>query len=256
VALPFWFNARSEMKCIQRLKGLVIRQLKAIRRRPDWAKESYAQCGEDLIIDYILRSMGISCPRYLDIGASHPIKLNNTYLFYERGSCGLCIEPDPTLHAELQRIRPRDVSLNIGCGGAQEESATYWVLEPSVLSTFSEEESRRYVDEEGARVLRSLSIPLVPLTDILRANFTDVPELVSVDVEGLELEILQAVDMRRYRPKVFCVETLSYSAHGRGKKVQGIFECMRSQGYMVWGDTYINTIFVDEDCWQGRKRAL
>ncbi len=48
-------------------------------------EKSYSQCGEDLIVKFILRDVmgekrNIS---YMDIGANHPIRLSNTYLFYK-----------------------------------------------------------------------------------------------------------------------------------------------------------------------------
>ncbi|MFM7886227.1 MAG: glycosyltransferase family 2 protein, partial [Pseudanabaena sp.] len=56
-------------------------------------KMSYSQCGEDLIIQFIFSSLGISKPSYIDIGAYDAHKLSNTAVFYEQGSRGINIEP-------------------------------------------------------------------------------------------------------------------------------------------------------------------
>lgn len=45
---------------------------------------SYSQCGEDRILAFIFRSLGIDKPSYLDIGAHHPYMLNNTMYFIGR----------------------------------------------------------------------------------------------------------------------------------------------------------------------------
>ena len=42
---------------------------------------SYSQCGEDLLVDYIFKLRGIERPSYLDIGAHDPYYLSNTALF-------------------------------------------------------------------------------------------------------------------------------------------------------------------------------
>ena len=55
---------------------------------------SYSQAGEDQLVRYLFQSMGIANPTYLDIGANHPYICSNTFLFYSRGSKGVCIEPD------------------------------------------------------------------------------------------------------------------------------------------------------------------
>jgi glycosyltransferase involved in cell wall biosynthesis len=57
-------------------------------------KISYSQCGEDIIIDFLLTWLKIKNPTYLDIGANDPVKLSNTYYFYKKGSRGVLIEPD------------------------------------------------------------------------------------------------------------------------------------------------------------------
>ena len=62
-------------------------------------KKSYAQNGEDLIIDFAFREVfKINQPSYLDIGAHHPFCFSNTQLFYERGSQGINVEANPFLH--------------------------------------------------------------------------------------------------------------------------------------------------------------
>jgi hypothetical protein len=60
-------------------------------------KVSYSQSGEDVIVDFIFQILKIQKPSYLDVGAHHPSYLSNTYLFYQKGCQGVCIEPDPVL---------------------------------------------------------------------------------------------------------------------------------------------------------------
>lgn len=49
-------------------------------------KYSYSQCGEDLVINFVLELICGSRPkRYLDVGANHPFRLSNTALLYAAG---------------------------------------------------------------------------------------------------------------------------------------------------------------------------
>ena len=73
------------MSAIQRI-GHLLRRLKRLPQ-DNYAKKSFSQCGEDLIVDYVFKARGVGRPSYLDIGAHHPYWLSNTALFYERG-CG------------------------------------------------------------------------------------------------------------------------------------------------------------------------
>jgi hypothetical protein len=77
------------------------------------------------------------------------------------------------------------------------------------------------------------------------------PDLVSLDVEGLDLDILRSIDFSRYRPHVFCVETVSYAERdGSGVKNAPIHELMLQSGYKLYADTYINSIYVAESSWR------
>jgi hypothetical protein len=46
------------------------------------------------------------------------------------------------------------------------------------------------------------------------------------------------------RPTVICVETTSNSVHGRGRKNQGLIDGLLAQGYLLYADTFSNSIFV------------
>ena len=41
-----------------------------------------------------------------------------------------------------------------------------------------------------------------------------------------------------------CIETISFSTTGNGVKNTALIDFVKAQGYMVYADTYINTIFV------------
>jgi FkbM family methyltransferase len=221
------------------------------RKAGVYYKPSWSGCGEDLIVAFVLNTLGIPLPRYLDLGAHHPYYLNNTYLFYRRGARGVNIEADPALAARLQRARPRDVTVNVGVGptpGALE----FYVMSVPTLNTFSAEEAKRYCNEGGHRIERSLVVEVRTFAQLVEAHCDGVPDFVTLDVEGLDLPIVRTIDFTRYRPLVFCVETLSYSESGQGQRIDEIDELMNRAGYLRYADTHINTIYVDEARWRRR----
>lgn len=217
-----------------------------------YKKSSYSQCGEDLIIEFIFETLKIAKPLYLDIGAHHPIILNNTYLFYKKGSQGVCIEPDPTLYLDLRKKRRRDLCLNIGVGVLQSTKADFYIMTCKTLNTFVKEEAERYQSYGKQKIEKVVQIPLVHINDVLQNNFQRCPNLISIDVEGMELVILKSFDFSKYRPEVFCIETLVYTEDKSEKKIDEIIDLMISSEYMVYADTYINTIFVDKKTWLNR----
>jgi hypothetical protein len=63
---------------------------------------------------------------------------------------------------------------------------------------------------------------------------------------------IDSFDFTRFRPEVFCIETLTYSEDQTGQKNQGIYDVMKQNDYVVYADTNLNTIFVDEKTWLSR----
>lgn len=211
---------------------------------------SYAQSGEDLIVDFVFRAMRMDCPSYLDIGAHHPTHFSNTYFFYSRGSHGVTVEPDPTLHTQLCKKRPKDVHLNVGVGEASSASLPFYVMSTKTLNSFSKDEAERYQATGMHKIDKILDVPVVSIGEVLSSHFPNrSPDFISVDVEGLDFQIIKAIDFSKYRPSVVCVETLTFSENREETKVSEIIDYMCNNGYFVYADTYINSIFVDREKW-------
>lgn len=224
-----------------------------LRKRQAHGSTTYAQCGEDVVAEYLLkRLLNISSPTYLDIGAHHPVHLSNTYLFYKQGCRGVCVEPDPRLCRAFRSQRRGDLCLNCGVGTTRQDGADFYVMHPSTLSTFSLEEAQRNSGQGGFRIDKVIRIPLVTLNDLMREHFPSPPDFVSFDIEGRGLEILQTLDFSKHRPAVFCIETLEYRDGSEACKLTGINDLMAANGYLVYADTYINTVFVDRQAWESR----
>lgn len=204
---------------------------------------SYSQCGEDLIIDFFFSAIRQKPrPSYLDIGAYHPTVFSNTFYFYRKGSRGVCVEPDPTLIKPFQRQRSRDVLLNVGVGTGETEKADFYVMTSKTLSTFSAEEARRCHENTEYKIERVIELPLLSINEIIIRNFNDRPDFISLDIEGYDLAMMRTFDFTRFRPELFCIETIEFTT---GKKNDDLIKLMQQSGYSIYADTRINTIFVD-----------
>ena len=217
-------------------------------------KTSFAQCGEDLIMDYAAGILGLGGITYLDIDTHHPIHLSNTYLFYLQDRRGVCIEPDVTLLPPFRSHRPGDVLLNVGVG-PEAGVRDFYVMTSPTLNTFSRAEAERYGTYGSQKIERVEPVPIVRVDAVLAQHFPQPPDLVSLDVEGLDLDILREFDFSRARPALFCVETLTYTEDGSERKLTEIIDFMLAQDYFVYADTYVNTIFVDRNAWSRRRGA-
>ncbi len=213
---------------------------------------SYAQCGEDLIVEGVLSALKVERPTYLDIGAHHPLRMSNTYLFYRKGCRGICVEPDPALFRAIALKRRKDVCINAGVGLASPAPVAFYVMSVPSLSTFSKEDAELHQKNGVATIDRIEKIAVVDVNEIIRANLSAAPDFVSIDVEGHEMDILRTFDFSSFRPGVFCVETLTFSIDNQERKAVEVNAFMEPKGYFSYADTYINTVFVDKAKWRNR----
>ena len=212
---------------------------------------SYSQCGEDGVLNYLLFTIFRTNPkeiRYLDIGCNDYKDDNNTYFFYLCGASGVAIDANPRCIETVKNNRCRDIALNIGVGPEDSENATFYIMENYGLSTFSEENVKDMIEKNKEnQVAREIEIPIVGINTILNRYFTDrAPEILSIDAEGMDAAILQAMDFETYRPKLVIVETIDYAPWVVvGQKREDILKIMANHGYKEFAFTGVNSIFID-----------
>jgi len=205
---------------------------------------SFSQSGEDVVAGFMFDYLKVTDVTYLDIGAYDPILINNTYYFYLKGYRGVLVEPNVTICEKLKAARPADTTLVAGIGVTAALEADYYVMSEPSWSTFSKEEAEHQVEITNGQVyieeVRQMS--LLDVNAVIAEHFEEAPSFVSIDAEGWHLAILKAIDYRRFRPKVICVETL---VSGTNRTIPEIPEFMDAQGYVARGGSFVNTLFVD-----------
>ena len=212
-------------------------------------KTSYSQCGEDLIVKFIFDNLNIKNPSYIDIGAHHPYYISNTALFYQNGSVGINIEPDPILFEAFEKNREKDKNLNIGISNS-EDVLDFYVISSPTLNTFSKEEAINYEKEDNLKIKDIKKIKVNTLQNVINEFANGVfPQFLSVDAEGIDELIIKSIDFENNFPIVICIETISFSTTGNGVKNINLIKLIEDSGYMLYADTHINSIFVRKNNW-------
>ncbi len=227
--------------------GIISRYNKKIRYKyfneTYYRNECYSQHGEDLIINSCLHDLGIYKPSYIDVGAHHPFRLNNTYFFYLKGCKGINIEPDPHLFSLFVKQRPEDINVNVGVF-KERSKMPFYVMHPNTLSTFSHSEMENY-KRIGHELRETIQVNVETINDVIdKYNDGIFPDFLSLDIEGIDLEVLKTMNYEYNYPKVICVETTMYDGSLIDqKKNRPIIDLLLSKGYVIYADTFINTIF-------------
>ena len=211
---------------------------------------SYSQNYEDFFfLNILYNNIKLPIPAklfYLDIGANHPKTLNNTWLLYKRGAHGIIVEPNPDMISLHEACRPRDKQLAVGLSSTGGGVLPYYCFTSPTLNTFSEEE-RDSVLATGTSLKETKNIQVLSVIDFEKKYVADKEvHFMSLDVEGLDFQILKAWDFTICKPYIICVETQEYY----GGKEEGFLEIVRymnDYGYSIYGDTGLNTFFVRVD---------
>lgn len=190
-SLPLWMALRFAF--VYGLKRLLNSQ----------ASINYSQTGEDAVIRSLLDE---SVPGiYVDVGCHDPVRSSNTLSLYLHGWRGINVDANPRLIDRFKRVRRRDVAI---CAviSDQEGDIVFHEFDDELVSTVATEalpEWQSKWKKRGERVVKART-----LNAVLEENATPGMDigLLSIDVEGHDLNVLRSVDLDRFRPKLIVVE--------------------------------------------------
>lgn len=236
------------------MPGLVdLKHLAAVQRIKvqvdDWFDrgycKSFSQEGEDMILAryFERRSSGF----YVDVGAHDPRRFSNTLLLYRLGWRGINIDATPGSMRRFRSARPRDINLEVAVGPTTGR-ATLTVFDEPALNTLDDATAQVHVSA-GYTVRDRRLIEVRTLASILHEHVPQGQgiELFSVDVEGLDLEVLKSNDWSRFQPEVIAVESLRTAAD-RDKDTDVYLE---AKGYRCFART-MNTCLYESRPRPGR----
>lgn len=207
------------------------RFLLALLAQHSKTQETYSQNGEDRIAIEILLEKGLNRQIfYVDVGANHPSKLSNTYLMYRQGSHGITIEPNEELIKLHRLVRPKDIQLNVGCGFLTEIQNFYYSKTP-VLSSFAKSE----VDH----VWMSRRLPIFTLDKICQDLNIACIDFLTIDVEGLDLQVLQGSESALKITYLVCIEANTIEAESQ------IIEFMSKNNFEFFKKNKWNLFFIN-----------
>lgn len=224
------------------LPKVVLQFLRQIRERwfDVYAKRSYSQEGEDMLLDRFLEDRPVGF--YVDVGAHHPKRFSNTYRLYCQGWRGLNINANPGSMTLFQKLRPRDINIEAGVSSAPQE-LTYYAFNEPALNTFSKTLAKERVSETHS-IVNETSVRTEPLWRLLDEHLpagTKI-DLMTIDVEGLDYDVLQSNDWSRYSPDFILVECLGAASLEQASS-DPVAEFLRSRRYAVVAKTMNTLLF-------------
>lgn len=153
----------------------------------------YAQWGEDrwLATHFHVPGRGV----FVDVGAGDGERGSNTLYVENLGWWGLCVDADPRNHLPLRQRRR--------C--AVETCAVARTRGPAAFGMYADKPSWSGLQCRGPGY-RQVALDCQTLGSLLDRWRIGEVDLLSIDVEGTELEVWDSFDANRHRPAIVIVE--------------------------------------------------
>jgi len=193
--------------------------LKRVRRR--LAEVVGIERYSHLALNDLDRKLAQYLPRrdgfFIEAGANDGLAQSNTYYFERmRGWRGILIEPVPELCARCRRERPGSKVVQAALVSPDYPHADLEMQYAGLMSVaenaFADTQARRRhvergLQQRGVGATYSIRVPVRTLSAIIdsEADRREI-DLLSLDVEGAELQALAGLDVASHAPRFICVE--------------------------------------------------
>ncbi|WP_275572218.1 FkbM family methyltransferase [Mycolicibacterium vanbaalenii] len=132
---------------------------------------------------------------FIELGGNDGLQQSNSFLLErELNWRGILIEGVPELAAEAVRNRPKATVVCAAVTGAT-DAGVIAMNDIDLISTVSDDPGQLYV----------ATTTLSSVIDLISNG--DAPDLLTIDVEGFEMDVLAGLDLSRHRPRWILVET-------------------------------------------------
>jgi FkbM family methyltransferase len=203
------------------------------------AHVSYSQFGEDACIDHVLGWPDTGF--YVDVGCNDPRIDSVTYGFYERGWSGIAIDANPAFAPLYRKLRPNDRFVTALVSRCPEPIEFVQFAESRVSSV-----SPAHVAEWAQRspiTARTVVKPRTLDSILLEHGCPERFDLLTIDVEGHDLAVLESLDIERFRPRCVLVEI--HGLFNESLEQNAIVQHLRRHTYGLVTASGFTAIFVD-----------
>lgn len=210
----------------------------------DYASKTYSQEGEDIILQRIFNRQQKGL--YVDVGAHHPKRFSNTYKLYRKGWRGINIDAMPGGMKVFNKMRPRDINLEIPISN-KEEILTYYIFNEPALNGFSKDLSSERDGQGSYKIISSIEIKASTLARVLEEHLpreTEV-DVLSIDVEGMDYEVLISNDWSKYIPKIVVIEHLNVFIDELKKSP--LHQFLSQKDYLLFSKLFYSTIYIHKN---------
>lgn len=146
---------------------------------------------------------------FVEVGANDPTspESQSYHLETELGWTGLLIEPIPYLAELARNERPNAVVCECACTSPQKVGSLELLIPKVGTELMTGHASlEANIDEHNYQEFEKVSVEAITLSDLCARNNIRNIDLLSIDVEGAELDVLLGADLQNMQPKLILLE--------------------------------------------------
>jgi FkbM family methyltransferase len=219
----------------------IMKNFKLIRKAflTDFLKFHYSQFGEDIVLKELLKKDKLD-GFFVDVGCYHPKKYSNTYMLYRKGWRGINIDMEEDKISLFKMARPLDYNIVCPVSDKREEVTLFRFSKYGLGSTIN----REYAAETSDEIFDKKTVETKTINEII----DDSPykgkqiDVLSIDVEGMDFKVLNALDFGTYKPKLIIIEDHHKSIEEVLKT--DIYNLLINHSYVLRSWTFYSLIFV------------
>jgi FkbM family methyltransferase len=210
-----------------------------------YGREYFSQFGEDIVLDNIFghKKGGF----YVDVGCYHPKHWSNTYLMHKRQWTGINIDIDEFKVQMFNIARKNSTNICSAVSNEEKDITYYCSKDYSPVNTLDQNFAEGMASKKPRvnyelKQTKSRKLDKIILETKFREREID---LLSIDVEGHELPVLQSLNFQIYKPKVLVIE-LHEEKIAEILKTE-LYEFITAKQYSLYSWVKPSLIFVRND---------
>tara|TARA_A100001011_G_scaffold247027_1_gene255265 strand:+ start:313 stop:984 length:672 start_codon:yes stop_codon:yes gene_type:complete len=165
-----------------------------------YKRKNYSQFDEDIFLTEFFKKKKKG--KFVDLGAFHPIRYNNTYLLYRKGWNGTNIDLNQTSIDMFNIVRSRDNNKCALISNVRNKKETVYFEH-----NFSAGNSINLINDPQKILTKEKIMTSSTFNDLVQHKF----DFLNIDLEGHDYIVLKTIDLKYYQPDLICVEILENS---------------------------------------------
>lgn len=145
----------------------------------------------------------------VEVGANQPTSITSQSLHLETelGWAAVLVEPNPSLAGQARELRPQARVFECACVANDTiRELSFYIPVNNGAEIHSHAAIEKNIDDHDYAEHRVLKVQAKTLNAIIEECQLKHIDLLSIDVEGAEMEVLKGLDLARHRPRLILLE--------------------------------------------------